>query len=191
MSKKVQQKFTATDVKISKAFEVSKGKPLTFKQINAILEELGLEPINSGHLNSAMKKGIIKSGDEVMQTVTVATKVTAYRFGNFDADLAAAKCSDEAKKVAEAIKTMVEDEDIKTCGYFTAADVSAVLGKKVAPAHLTKLCGAGFITKDDEKVAIKRLREEPAKSYERLDLAVVEGEVVPTSVELEVEDDAE
>lgn len=190
MSKKVKQTFTATDVRIAKAFEIAGGKPLTFKQLNAILEEAGLEPINSGHLNSAMKKGIIKSGDEVMQTVVVKTKVTAYELGDFDADLAAAKCSDGVKEVAEAIKAMANDEEVKERGYFTAADVSAELGKKVAPAHLTKLCGAGFISKKDDKISVERLREEPAKSYERLDLAVVEGKDVPTSLELEVEEDA-
>lgn len=188
MSKKVKQTFTATDVRIAKAFEISGGKPLTFKQINSVLAEANLDPINSGHLNSAMKKGVIKSGEEVMQTVITKTKVTAYEFGNFDADLAAAKCSDGVKEVAAAIKVMVNDDFIQERGFFTAADVSTELGKKVAPAHLTKLCGIGFINKKDEKIEVKRLRDEPAKSYERLDLAVVEGEVVPTSVEFEVEE---
>ena len=189
MSKKtVTQKFTRRDVDIVEAFKGVEG-PLTFKQINERLAILGYDPINSGNLNSAKKKGIIDAGEEVMQTVVSKSKVTAYKLVNENVDLVAAKCSEGVQEVAHVIADnggFVDEED--GSDLFTSSDVSLALGKKVAPAHLTNLCAVGFLEKAEEKIVVSRLREEPAKSYVLVNADVVEGAVVPTSVALEVEE---
>lgn len=188
MSKKtVTQKFTRRDVDIVEAFKGVEG-PLTFRQINERLVELGYDPINSGNLNSAKKKGIIGAGEEVMQTVISKSKVTAYKLVNENVDLVAAKCSEGVQEVAHVIADNGGFVDEDGSDLFTSSDVSIALGKKVAPAHLTKLCAVGFLEKADEKIVVSRLREEPAKSYILVNADVVEGAVVPTSVALEVEE---